>query len=90
MLEAPKGLNEFDRRPQLRERRDGEDLGLFDRAQSFIGVFVEQSVDDEPGLVAVLGKVVTLFHLFGAFLTGERRLIPCHVAEEIERIKSPP
>ncbi len=55
---------------------------------AFVGVLVEQRLEDARAFVAVLGEVVALAHVVGALTAGERRLIEGDVADEVEGVES--
>lgn len=81
---AAKGLNDFDGRTELIQRRHLA-LQLLDVSDAFVSIFVEQEFQHLTGGAAVFGKVVALFDLVGSFASG-KWLPEGNVADQIEWI----
>ncbi len=81
------GIGDFLRRAELVDRRHGEDGATFEVEGAGVSVFVEEGGDDFAGEIAIFAEVISLLHLLGTFLAGERLLVVSDVADEIERIE---
>ena len=55
--------------------------------QTIVGIFIQQAIEDGAGQIAILREVVALAHVFGALPAGQRFLLECDVADEIEGIE---
>ncbi len=86
-VQPAKGADDFHRCAETGKRRNSKNLGFFNRAHAFVGVFVQQGLQYTLGLFAIAGEVVAFFDLFSPFFAGKRRLVPGYVANQIERVE---
>lgn len=84
---AAKGFNQFDGCTELVKGIELEDFDVLDVLNAGVGVFIQQRFQHLARCTGVFGEVVTLFHLFGAFFTRQRRLVERDVADQVKRIE---
>lgn len=87
LIQPAKGANDFNGGAETGERVDGENLRFLNRTNAFVGVFVQQGLQHALRLFAVAGEVIALLDLLGALFSGERRLIPGYVADQIKGVE---
>ena len=87
LIQPAKGANDFNGGAEAGEGGDGKDLRFLNRADAFVSVFFEQGLQHLLSLLAVTGEVIALLNLLGALFAGKRRLIPGHMADQIERVE---
>ena len=84
---STESANDLDRGPQLVERVEPDDFGIFQIKGALIGIFFEEALEDLAGKAFVAAEDIALPNGIGAFLAGKRGLVVGDMANEVEGIE---